>query len=93
MAEDYPVAPALFLYRPPGLAGSRTAESDRALNLAGAQAAGANVNMLRSSVYHSLNALDIGLEGAVGTNVRVRHGDAEIDALAAELALCHNDTS
>lgn len=66
---------------------------NRALNLAGTQASGADVDMLRSPVDQRFYAFDIGLEGAVGTDVRVRHGNAEIDALAAELALCHSDTS
>ena len=66
---------------------------DRALNLAGTQASGADVDMRRSTVDQSFNTFDIGLEGAVGTDVRVRHGDAEGNALAAELALCHSDTS
>ena len=66
---------------------------DRALDLTGAQASGADVNMLRRTVYKSLYSFHVRLEGAVSTDVRVRHGDAKVDALATELALCHSDTS
>ena len=66
---------------------------DRALNLTRTQASGADVNMLRRTVYKSLDTLDIRFEGAVGADVRVRHGDAKGYALAAKLALCHDDTS
>lgn len=42
-----------------------------ALNLAAAEAASADVNMLRSTVYDSLDALHIGLPNAVGASVGV----------------------
>ena len=40
---------------------------------------------------HSLDALDVGLPGAVGAAVRMGHLNAEIHALAAELAFGHID--
>ena len=49
--------------------------------------------MLRLAVYKSLDSSYVRLEGAVGTDVRVGNGNAESDALSADLALCHNDTS
>lgn len=91
-AEDYPFAPALF-YTGRRVWPVSYRSLNRALNLAGTQASGADVDVFRGSVDQRFDAFDIGLEGAVGTDVRVRHGNAEVDALAAELALCHSDTS
>ena len=48
-----------------------------ARDLAAAQAAGAGVDVLGAAVHDGLNALDIGLPGAVGATVRVAHCDTE----------------
>ena len=60
-----------------------------ARDLAAAQAAGAGVDVLGAAVHDGLNALDIGLPGAVGATVRVAHCDAKGNALVAKLTLCH----
>ena len=64
-------------------------QSDRAGNLARAQATGAGVDVLRRTVYDSLNTLHIGLPGPVGTPVRVGHLNAEGNALATVNAFSH----
>ena len=66
-------------------------ESDSAGDLAGAEAAGAHIDVLGRAVHHSLDALDVGLPGAVGAAVGMGNLDAEVHALAAELALGHID--
>ena len=58
-------------------------------DLAAAEATGADVNVLRSTVHDGLDALHIGLPRAVGSSVRMAHLDAEGDVLFAELTLCH----
>lgn len=60
-----------------------------ALDLAAAQAAGACVDMLRSSVYHCFYALNVGLPCTIGTSVGVRNLNTEGNALVTELAFCH----
>ena len=61
----------------------------RADNLAAAQAASADVNMLGASVHDGLDALHIGLPCTVGSSVRMGDLNAERNALAADIALCH----
>jgi hypothetical protein len=61
----------------------------RALNLAGTQATGANVNGLACTVYHSLHLADVGLPGSVALTVGVRYGVTEHNALATNTTLCH----
>ena len=64
-------------------------QSNRAGNLAGAQAARAGVDPFRRAVYDCFYFFDIGLPGSVGTSVRVRNLDAERDAFAAEFTFRH----
>ena len=66
-----------------------TLTSDCTLNLIGTEASGTSVHMARSAVDDSLNALHVGLPGAVGTAMRVGHLNAEGDALVAEFAFGH----
>ena len=66
-------------------------ESNGPGDLAGAEAAGAHIDVLGSAVHHSLDALDVGLPGTIGAAVRVGHLDAEVHALAAKLAFGHID--
>ena len=58
-------------------------------DLAAAEAAGAGVDVLRASVHDGLDALNVGLPGAVGAPVGMADLDAESHILAAEFALCH----
>ena len=68
--------------------------NSRALDLAGTQATGADVNRLCAAVYDRLNATDIGLPGSVGLTVRVRNVMTKHNALATKVTLCHGfDTS
>lgn len=62
-------------------------------DLAAAQAASADVNMLGASVHDGLDALHIGLPCTVGSSVRMGDLNAERNALAANIALCHHCTS
>ena len=65
-------------------------ELDGALNLVGAEASGTCVNMAGSSIDHSLNALDVGLPGTVGTSVGVRNLDTKGYALTTKITLSHS---
>ena len=58
-------------------------------DLAAAEAAGADINMLRCSVHNGLDALHIRLPGTVGPSVGVADFDAERHILITELTLCH----
>ena len=58
-------------------------------DLAGTEAAGAHIDVLGSTVDHSLNALDVGLPGTVGAAVGVGNLDTEVHALATELTFGH----
>ena len=53
-------------------------------DLAAAQAAGADVNVLGRTVYYGLDALHIGLPGTVGASVGMADLDAERHVLIAE---------
>ena len=64
-------------------------ESDGALNLVGAEASGTSVHMAGGPVNDSLDALHVGLPGAVGAAMRVGHLNAKGDALVAEFAFGH----
>ena len=45
--------------------------------------------MLGTSVHNGLDALNVGLPGAIGTPVRVADLDAESHVLPTILTLCH----
>ena len=62
---------------------------DGAFNLVGTETSCTDVHMARSTVDNRLHALDIGLPHSVGTSVRTGDLDAEGNALAADIALCH----
>ena len=68
---------------------SGNVQLQRALNLAAAQAAGADVDVLRSAVDDGLDALHVRLPGTVGASVGVADLDAEGNTLVTELTLCH----
>ena len=63
---------------------------DGALNLVGTQTSGTSVHMARSTVDNSLDPLDIGLPGAIGTSVGVGNLDTEGNTLATIITLCHS---
>ena len=64
-------------------------ESNSAGDLAGAEAAGAHIDVLGRAVHHSLDALDVGLPCAVGASVGVRDLDAKGNTLVTELTFSH----
>ena len=64
-----------------------------ALNLSGTKATGANVNGLARTLNYGLYPTDIRLPGSVGLAVGVRHVVSESNALTADTALSHFDTS
>ena len=64
-------------------------ESDSAGNFTGTQAPGTNIYMARRTIDESLDTLDIGLPGTIGTSVRVGNLDAEGHALVAKFAFSH----
>ena len=68
-------------------------ESDGALNLVRTQASCTDIHMARSTVNDRLDALDVGLPSSVGTSVGMGDLNAERNALAANIALCHHCTS
>ena len=65
-------------------------KSDGALNLVGAEASGTCVNMAGSSIHDSLNALNVGLPGTIGTSVGVRDLNTKGNALATIITLRHS---
>ena len=65
-------------------------KSDSPLDLVGTEASGTSVHMARSTVDNSLNALDVGLPGSVGTSVGVGHLNTEGHALATIITLRHS---
>ena len=64
-----------------------------ALNLSGTKATRANANGGVSTVYNCLNLTNVRLPGSVGLAVRVRNVMSKGNALAANTALSHFDTS
>ena len=64
-------------------------ELDGTLNLVGTQTSGTSVHMARSTVDNSLDPLDIGLPGTIGTSVGVGHLNTEGNALATIITLRH----
>ena len=64
--------------------------SDSPLNLVGTEASGTSIHMARSTVNNSLNALDVGLPGSVGTSVRVGDLNTKGNALATIITLSHS---
>ena len=58
-------------------------------DLAAAQATGACVNMLGTSVHNGLDALHIGLPSTVRTSVGVGNLNTKGYALVAKLTFCH----
>ena len=67
--------------------------NSRALDLAGAEATGADVNGGIGTAYHCLHLADVGLPGSVCLAVRVRHVVSESNALAANATFSHFNTS
>ena len=64
-----------------------------ALNLSGTKATRTNANGGMSTVYNCLNLTNVRLPGSVGLAVRVRNVMSKGNALAANTALSHFDTS
>ena len=62
---------------------------DGPLNLVGTEASGTGVHMARSTVDNSLDPLNIGLPGSVGTSVGVGDLNTKGNALATIITLCH----
>lgn len=62
----------------------------RARYLAGTQATGAGVDVLGSPIHNRFDTFHVGLKGSVGTSVRVRHLNSELNALTADFAFCHS---
>ena len=62
---------------------------DCAGNLTRTQTAGTNIHVAGRTVDDRLNALHVGLPGAIGASVGVGNLNTESHALIAKLALCH----
>ena len=62
-------------------------------DLAGTEAAGAHIDVLRGTVHNRLHALDVGLPGAIGAAVRVGDLNPKGNTLAAEITFGHDLTS
>ena len=63
------------------------------LDLSRTKATRANVNRLIATVNYGLNLADVRLPGSVGLTVRVRNVVSESNALTANAAFSHFDTS
>ena len=59
-------------------------------DLAAAEAASADVNMLGATVHDGLDALHIGLPRTVGPSMGVADLDTKSHALVAKFAFCHS---
>ena len=68
-----------------GVYAPRRADSDRADDLVGLQALGADVQALGRPIDQGANALNVRIPPAVGANVRVRHALAEAGSLTAHV--------
>ena len=64
-------------------------KSDSTLDLIGAEASGTSVHMAGSSIDNSLDPLDVGLPGTVGTSVGVGNLNTKGYALATKITLSH----
>ena len=64
-----------------------------ALDLSGTKATGADANRLVATIDYCLYLADVRLPGSVGLAVGVRHVVSKGNALAADTALSHFDTS
>ena len=65
-------------------------ELHRTLDLVGTEASGTSVHMARSTVHDSLDPLNIGLPGTIGTSVGVGNLNTEGNALATIITLRHS---
>ena len=65
----------------------------RSFDLSGTKAARANVYRLVGTVGNCFDAANVGLPSTVGLTMGVRHGVTENNALSADAAFCHIDTS
>ena len=74
-------------------AGCSCSLSDSAGNFTRTQAAGAGVDITGRTVNHSFHSFYVGLPSSVGTSVGMGDLNAERNALAANIALCHHCTS
>ena len=63
--------------------------SDRTLNLVGTQASCTDVYMARSTVNNRFYPFDVGLPCSVGSSMRMGNFNSKSNALAADIALCH----
>ena len=61
-------------------------------NFAGAEASGANINMLGSAVNNRFNTLYIGLECLVAATMRMGNLNTKGNTLAAYFTFCHDGT-
>ena len=63
-----------------------------ALDLAGTQATGTNVDRFVAAVYNSLDTTDVRFPSSVGLAVGVRNVMTEHNALSAKVTFCHELT-
>ena len=59
-------------------------------NLTGTQATGANGDGLMGTVHNCLDLANVGLPGAIGFTVGVRHILTVDNTLSADTAFCHD---
>ena len=63
--------------------------SDRTLDLAGSEAAGANMHSLLRAVDVHSNLLDVGIPDSVGSSMRMADVITKMSAFAADITFCH----
>ena len=63
--------------------------SDSTLDLAGSQAAGADMHSLLSAVNVHSDFLDVGIPDSVGSSMRMADVISKMSALAADITFCH----
>jgi len=63
--------------------------SDSTLDLAGSQAAGADMHSLLGAVNVHSDFLDVGIPDSVGSSMRMADVISKMSALAADITFCH----
>ena len=88
MKKRSPAREPLFHWFESGLGlNSRMGAGQRALDFAGAQAAGADIHPLDSPIHHNADTLHIGCPGRMGLAVRMADQVPVHRTLAADLAI------
>ena len=59
------------------------------LDFAGSKAVSANISMLRRTLYHNLDSLNVGFPHMIGSSMRMAHIIAKMSTLSTDGAYSH----